>query len=471
LFAATAVGFSGSHVLADTAVAWGYDSFGQLGNGTTTNSSSLVYVSGSGSGLTAIEGGEYHSLAIKNGAAYAWGYNNVGQIGNGTYTSQSSPVTVTGMSSGVTAIAGGGSHNLAIQNGAVYSWGYNIDGQLGNGTATTTSPYGIPTAAPVIGLSSGVTAIAAGYLHSLAIKSGAVYAWGGNFYGQLGNNSTTESNFPVAVNTLTSGVTAIAAGVDHSLAIQNGAAYTWGWNEHGQLGYDVPTGNSSIPLAVSGLTSGVTAIAGGEYCSLAIKDGDVYAWGYEKYGQLGNGVDSTAHSIVPIKVLDQSANFVAVAAGTASSYALSSDGSLWVWGLNDHGQLGLGDTTNRLTPTQLLAPAGYKFTAIDAGPDSLHAVALITPVVHEPGDANLDNTVDSSDFILLTQNFGRANATWAQGDFNSDGVVNALDFNILATNFGATSLSTPAQGSVVPEPASLLLLALGATSLATRRRR
>ena len=131
----------------------------------------------------------------------------------------------------------------------------------------------------VSNLTSGVTAIAAGGDHSLAIQNGAAYAWGENFSGELGNGTTTDSAKPVKVSNLTSGVTAVAGGEYHSLAIVNGAAYAWGRDYEGQLGNGATNSGSSKPVVVSNLTSGVTAIAGGGYFSLAVQNGAVFALG------------------------------------------------------------------------------------------------------------------------------------------------------------------------------------------------
>ena len=374
------ISLASSPVFADTAVAFGLNEVGELGNGTTANSSTLVYVNGLGNNVTAIASGPDHSLAIQNGVAYAWGINGNGELGNGTYGSAAQsnvPVAVNTLTTGVTAISGGGAYSLAIQNGAAYAWGDDAAGQLGNGTSG--SGVFSATPVPVTGLSSGVTAVAAGSDHSLAIKAGAAYAWGDNFNGQLGNGTNSSSSIPVPVTGLTSGVTAIAAGSLNSLAIQSGAAYAWGDNTNGQLGngaFDFGFPIHSTPVPVSGLSSGVTAIAiGGTQC-LAIKDGNVYAWG-STYP--GNGNTQETRFTTPFKVLDLPVDLIAIAGSPLdSNYALSADGSLWVWGYSLFGQLGLGDTSKCLTPTQLFAPAGYKFTAIDA--DGEHVVAMIVPV-------------------------------------------------------------------------------------------
>jgi hypothetical protein len=261
-----------SVVVSGSAWAWGSNGYGQLGNGTTTNSSTPVPVSlTSGTSVTAIAGGGSHSLALTStGQVLAWGRNSEGQLGNGTTTDSSTPVPVSVPSgTSVTAIAGGGSHSLALtSSGQVLAWGSNGYGQLGNGTTTNSST-------PVqVSLPSGTTviAIAAGGFHSLALTaSGQVLAWGYNGNGELGNGATTNSSSPVAVS-LPSGttVTAIAGGGSHSLALTStGQVLAWGYNVYGQLGNGTTT-NSTTPVAVSALPVAV-AIAGGNQQSLAIQ--------------------------------------------------------------------------------------------------------------------------------------------------------------------------------------------------------
>jgi len=370
---------------------WGYNGYGQLGDGTTTNRLTPVQVSGLS---TAIAAGWNHSLAVKSdGTVWGWGYNGYGQLGNGTTTNSSTPVPVcatppaicpgSGLS-GMTAIAAGLDHSLALKSdGTVWAWGYNAYGQLGDGTTINRH-----TPVQVSGL-SGVTAIAAGWAHSLAVKSdGTAWAWGYNGYGQLGDSTTINRLTPVQVCDTTcpgplSGVTAIAAGQYHSLAVKSsdGTVWGWGWNGYGQLGNGTTT-NSSTPVQVSGFSigSGVTTIAAGSAHNLAVKsDGTAWAWGYNGNGQLGDGTTINRHT--PVQVCDTTcpgrlSGVTAIAAGGIHSLAVkSSDRTVWAWGYNGYGQLGDGTTTNRLTPVQVSGLSGV--TAIAGG--QYHSLALNAP--------------------------------------------------------------------------------------------
>jgi uncharacterized repeat protein (TIGR01451 family) len=183
-------------------------------------------------------------------------------LGNGTYTDSSTAVQVSGLI-GVVAIAGGYYHGLALKSdGTVRAWGYNGYGELGDGSFNSSS-----TSVQVSDL-SGVVGIAAGFAHSLAVKSdGTLWAWGNNGNGELGDGSFTSSSTPVQIGGL-AGVLAVAAGEDHSVALKsNGTMWIWGWNGYGQLGNGTYT-DSSTPTQVSGLT-GVLGVAAGAFHSLA----------------------------------------------------------------------------------------------------------------------------------------------------------------------------------------------------------
>jgi alpha-tubulin suppressor-like RCC1 family protein len=298
-------------------LAWGSNHDGELGNGTlVARSNTPVAVSQpSGTSVTAIAGGGFHDLArTSTGQVLAWGLNTSGQLGNGTTTIQSNLPVAVSLPSGttVTTVAAGRFFSLALTStGQVLGWGQNSGGELGNGT--TTQSY-IPVAAS---LPSGttVTAIAGGSNHSLAVTStGQMLAWGNNFTGQLGNGTTTGSNTPVAVS-LPSGttVTAVAGGASHSLALtSSGQVLAWGNNFSGQLGNGTTT-NSTTPVPVS-LPSGttVTAIAAGLGHSLALTStGEVLAWGDNTKGELGNSTGNRSTTPVAVNTLQTAVTAIA----------------------------------------------------------------------------------------------------------------------------------------------------------------
>jgi alpha-tubulin suppressor-like RCC1 family protein len=367
---------------------WGANSKGQLGTGSATDSDLPAAVPGITT-ATAVSAGGYHSLALlAGGVVEAWGDNSVGQLGDGTTTGSRAPVSVP-LTATATAVSAGSDHSLALlTGGTVDAWGYNLFGQVGDGSTTNSDA---PTAVAGVGGSgtlSGVTAIAAGSYHSLALGAGGtVDAWGYNPDGELGNGSTTNSDVPVTVEgfggvgSLT-GVSAIATGAYDSLALlAGGTVDAWGYNHFGQLGDDSST-SSDVPVPVQGVggvgvLSGVTAIAAGGSQGLALlSSGTVDAWGGNDYGQLGNA--TTTDSSVPVAVHGLS-DVVAIAAGSDASYALKGDGTLWAWGANSSGELGDGTTTSQTVPVQI-GTLGNGVSAISAGPNGYHMIALASPV-------------------------------------------------------------------------------------------
>jgi alpha-tubulin suppressor-like RCC1 family protein len=333
-----------------TAWAWGQNNFGQLGNGTNTNSNTPVQVWGL-TGVIAIAAGAHHSLAVESdGTVRAWGMNNFGQLGDGTYVSNNIPVQVSGLTN-IASISAGLLHSVALKpDGTVWTWGGNEYGQLGDGTYTR----GENTPVRVSGL-TGVIDIDAWGWHNLAVKSdGTVWAWGRNIAGQLGDGTYTRSkNIPVQVNGLT-GVIAIAAGGGHSLAVKSdGTVWAWGLNNFGQLGDGTNIRRKNIPVQVNGLTGVIDTAAGGLH-SLAVKsDGTVWAWGRNNLGQLGDETNTSRNTPVQVSGFSNGTTDIAIAAGSEHSLALKSDGTFWAWGGNVVGQLGNGTNIDSNIPVQV----------------------------------------------------------------------------------------------------------------------
>ncbi|MEX2158572.1 MAG: flexitail domain-containing putative surface protein [Dehalococcoidia bacterium] len=354
---------------------WGYNYFGQLGNGTFTNSSTPVNVSGLSSGVAAVAAGDNHSCAITTaGGLKCWGKNSLGQLGSGIVADTIvTPVDVFGLTSGVAAVTAGNYHTCAITTaGGLKCWGRNSLGELGNGTTTNSS-----TPVDVSGLTSGVAAVSAGEHHTCAVTTaGGLKCWGSNLYGALGNGTATDSTTPVNVSGLTSGVASVAAGEHHTCArMTAGGLKCWGNNSLGQVGNGTTSTSGcqciATPVDVSGLTSGVAAIAAGDFHTCALRTtGGLRCWGHNGFGGLGNG--TTADSNAPVDVSGLSSGVGAVSGGGYHSCAITTAGVLKCWGYNVSGALGDGTTTSSSIPIDVtgLKPAVGPDSDGDGCPDS-----------------------------------------------------------------------------------------------------
>jgi prepilin-type N-terminal cleavage/methylation domain-containing protein len=341
-FTATQISAGGSHscaVLTDgTAMCWGYNNYGQLGDGTTTDRFTPVDVSGLTSGVASISAGDYHSCALLNdGTVKCWGGNNYGQLGDGSTTNRSTPVDVSGLTSGVASISAGSEHTCAVTTtGGAKCWGRNNYGRLGDGTTTNRS-----TPVDVSGLTSGVASISAGVQHTCAVTAtGGAKCWGWNGSGRLGDGTTTSSNTPVTVSGL-SGATGISAGGSHSCAVlSDGTAECWGNNGGGQLGDgDNTYTNRSTPVTVSGLSGATGITSGSEHTCAVLADGIAKCWGWNGSGRLGDG--TTTSSNTPVTVSGVS-GATGIDAGGSHSCAVLTDGTAMCWGSKGVGQLGAG---------------------------------------------------------------------------------------------------------------------------------
>ncbi len=234
-------------VKSGAAYCWGRNSNGRLGNNSTTQSQVPVGVTGMSSGVSMITAGDSHSCLLKtSGEAYCWGFNSSGQLGDGTVIERLVPVAVGGGLAAGTSIAAGGNHTCAlVSTGEVFCWGNNATGQLGIGSFVnkTTPQY-------VSQLGSGNTQITGGGDHTCAVVfRGGAKCWGKNTYGQLGNNGLTGQTTPDDVyNDLL--MTFLSGGANHTCAIKGNYVYCWGYNSSGQLGIGT-TANSKVPVMVT----------------------------------------------------------------------------------------------------------------------------------------------------------------------------------------------------------------------------
>ncbi len=358
------------------ALAWGQNAFGQLGDGTTTDRLVPDLASGLNNLTVAVAAGAQHSLALlSDGTVRAWGSNGNGELGDGTTIQRLTPVPVMGLT-GVRAVTAGANYSLALlSDGTVRAWGRNDSGQLGDGTTTERH-----TPVKVKSL-TGVTAISAasgvGGASSLALlNDGTVRAWGHNSAGQLGDGTTTERFTAVKVKRLTK-VKAISESTFHGLALlASGKVKAWGSNAFGQLGDGTTVPFRLTPVVVKGGLAGGKAISAGDSFSVALlKDGTVRTWGRGGDGELGNGV--TTNQPLPVAVTGLS-GVTAISAGEAHVLALlSAAQQLWAWGRNTSGQLGNNTTTNSAVPVQVQNL--FSVTSVAAG--IVHSLAVGFPPV------------------------------------------------------------------------------------------
>ncbi|MCL2838421.1 MAG: leucine-rich repeat domain-containing protein [Oscillospiraceae bacterium] len=327
-----------------------------------------------------VETGDFHSVYLNaDGDVYSWGIY-VGFTYYAHYVIENEePTRVQGLPNNIVAVSAGGGHSLALTSaGTVYGWGMNLDGQTGGDDIDTLIPTRVRRSDGTD--LQDIVAISAGGNHSLALTSnGTVYAWGANWAGQLGNGRISGAMWdggtnPAAQVLNLSSVIAISAGDMHNLALlSNGTVRVWGSQTTSLSPINVLHQNGSA-------LTGITAISAGLNHNLALRNtGEVVAWGSNMQGQLGNGQTSDwnvftdrANYVVNVGGAGRLQNVSTVSAGINHSSVISNNGEVFAWGFNFNGQLGNGNRTNATRPT--LASGISNVSSISAG--ASHTIAL-----------------------------------------------------------------------------------------------
>ncbi|OYU43253.1 MAG: RCC1 repeat-containing protein, partial [Burkholderiales bacterium PBB4] len=396
---------------------WGDDSSGQLGSGRLLfQSTPLTSVQIDARSIAELAAGSYHTLArMRDGSAISWGNNAYGELGDGTLTSRGIPIKIAGLSK-VNAVAAGEQHSLAADAlGDVWAWGSNENGRLGQGNSDQSNSK-FPLKVPAL---QGVTTVQAGKAHSLALtRDGQVFSWGSNFSGQLGVSGSSRAS-PTQVEFLVpdTRIVAIGAAGDHSFALDSeGRLWSWGENEYFQLGHRSyarsseprylssletrgkvktfaigPVGGAAVledgslwvwgfygrydePTQVGGLPGPVAkAHLGESHLVITLVDGRVLSSGDNRFGQLGDGSVTPTNDLVFVAVKGISAPLLECSTGYFHTLAVDASGRLMAWGDNTRGQLGIGVAVNRSVP----GPIANLNNVTHVASGQRHALALM----------------------------------------------------------------------------------------------
>jgi len=357
--------------------AWGQGNQGQIGNGSTGNSSSPIQI-GALTNWLQVVGSYAHTVAVKtDGTLWAWGFNNSGQLGLGNTTSYSSPKQVGALTTwayvGSSSNASYGA-TLAIKtDGTLWAWGNGSNGRLGlNNTYNYSSPKQVGALTNWLKVTSG------SYCNFVvAIKTnGTMWSWGQNNYGQLGIGNTNSYSSPNQIGALTTWAN-VAVGTFFAMAVKtDGTLWAWGNNNQGQLGLG-DTSYRKSPVQVGALTSWSRVSCGfqsdGGFTQAVKTNGTLWAWGWNRYGQLGLNFTNYYATISSPNQVGSLTNWSNVSCGNGHTVASKTDGTLWSWGLNAQGQLGQSNTTGLSSPKQIGAltnwnnpSVGYNFSLAQA---------------------------------------------------------------------------------------------------------
>lgn len=291
----------------------------------------------------------YNTIAIrKDNTTYSWGYNLKGQVGDNTVVDKSVPTTLAGTKKTFCVVAVGIYTICALdKNGMAWSWGWGAYGELGINSivdkSTPVAVYGSKT----------FCQIGIGYHMGGLTNQGRIWMWGYNNRGQLGDNSAVSKRTPVSIHGAHKTFCKLFIGESNTYAIDKyNRLWAWGHNLHGQIGDNTATSRRT-PVLVGGSVKTFCSVTkkGYLHTTLLDKNGAIWACGYNNVGQIGD--NSTVSRSTPIKVSGSNKTFCKLFAGAFSNYAIDINNQLWAWGQNQYGQLGDNSTTNRSTPVSI----------------------------------------------------------------------------------------------------------------------
>lgn len=425
---------------------WGENMVGQLGDGSIGTRTVAVNTLGLSRNVLSIATRANHGCAVLTGGnVKCWGSNYQRQLGSGTTANTSTqPLDVLSLTD-VTSLALGAFHSCALTSvGSVKCWGDNNYGQLGDGSRTQR-----PIPVQVSGLTQGVVAISVGYIHTCALlDTGNVKCWGANANGQLGDNTRVDKLQPTTVLSLDS-VSSISAGGEHTCANSNGEIKCWGSNNNGQLG-NPPITRSLVPIAVANLPEGVSEIAsGGLHTCALINNGQVFCWGDNYSGELGDGTNVTRWSPVIVSQVSDAAKISA----SSNTCIITTSGSVKCWGNNYYGQLGMGSTSARETiavqSLQAFAPRVGLAT-----PGNTQAIVRFQPPTNDSGSPVTGYMVTSLPPDGVDAYMGTTLSHTGPDELSHlvTGLRNGISykFRVTATNALGTSLFSTDSNTIIP---------------------
>ena len=347
---------------------------------------------------------------------WTWGLNNNVQLGINATGQRNTPInTFTGIN--WKSAAGGNNHTAAIKtDGTLWVWGGNDDGQLGINTSGTTEKRSTPVT--TFAGETNWKSVACGRNLTAAIKTdGTLWVWGRNYRGQLGTNQQfVFKSTPVTTFAGGNNWKSVSCGEEHTAAIKtDGTLWVWGLNDNGQLGINNTTVRNTPVTTFAGGNNWKSVIAGGFHTAAIKTDGTLWTWGYGGYGQLGN--NTTGNFLTPVTTFAGGNNWKSVSCGQFHTVAIKTDGTLWTWGRNDFAQLGInvaGTTENRTTPvTTFAGGTNWKQIAVSGNSDRVSAIktdgTLWVWGRNTNGQLGINNAADRSTSTPVTTFAGGTN--------------------------------------------------------------